>query len=572
LKFGLEGVGTLPQLSVATQLDNKGRTSPFGVNMGRTLIGITREKMISLKNDGIIATVFSVTSKPNQDFELQEAEASKEVRLEPGHLWNMTTIFNPQKVRKSQFELIVAVKDNPKANIQFVFSGEGFSEDVIFEGLGEDDNELLFSNCIVGKQSQQSFAMRNVSQNDIRFCWQTHPDFGFVPRTGHLRIGKSKTILVSFMAEKPVKHSGVKIGCSWNKIELDDGNAPEWDDSMKIVKFVPRSSLIPEPVPVGSDDKSKKTRTIRGQKVPIVVPKKAAPTVTPPPAPVSPGPASQRDPDEIVRVTEIVPEPAYQLNPAKMKDLQLKINAISDSIRYQIDTTEISFAPTMMYQSRVVEVRVTNPSSIRFDYTWSADDFQALRTDYAITRKTPFSVRPVSGFIDPGQFTVFKVIFTPEEVDDFTGSLKMDIPYLFSMDPAVIVVTALSRRPLCHFNVEVSDYLSAGRRHPDYVDVLPEGIRVIEIFSPAVGVRKFKRFEVINPTSSPYEIVWVQRSEKNAIECETPNALVSSGKRYSVSFSYAPTSVKTVEMQFDFMIPSHAVTIPVLLVGRIMPR
>jgi hydrocephalus-inducing protein len=337
---------------------------------------------------------------------------------------------------------------------------------------------------------------------------------------------------------------------------------------MKIVKFVPRSSLTPEPPSANTaDDKSKK-RTLRGGKVPIVTPKRTVSTT--PVSTASPG--SQRDPDEIVRVTEIVPEPTYQLAPVKMKDLQLKINAIADAIRYQIDTTEISFAPTMMYQSRVVEVRASNPSSIRFEYTWAVTDFQSLRTDYAITRKSPFSVRPLSGFIDPGQSTVFKVIFTPEEVDDFTGVLKMNIPYLFAMEPARLMVTALSRRPLCHFNVEVSDYLSAGRRHPDYVDVLPEGIRVIEMFSPAVGVRKFKRFEVINPTSSPYEIVWVPRSEKNAIECETPNALVSSGKRYSVSFSYTPTSVKTVEMHFDFMIPSHAVTIPVLLVGRIMPR
>jgi hypothetical protein len=39
-----------------------------------------------------------------------------------------------------------------------------------------------------------------------------------------------------------------------------------------------------------------------------------------------------------------------------------------------------------------------------------------------------------------------------------------------------------------------------------------------------------------------------------------------------VSFSYTPVSVKTVEVQFEFSIPEFEITIPVLLVGRIMPN
>jgi hydrocephalus-inducing protein len=142
------------------------------------------------------------------------------------------------------------------------------------------------------------------------------------------------------------------------------------------------------------------------------------------------------------------------------------------------------------------------------------------------------------------------------------------------MDPPSIAVSALSRRPLCHLNVEMSDYLAAGRRHPDYTQTLPPDIKVIELFSPAVGVRRFKRFEVINPTGSPYQILWKSKSEeeKAPIECDTPSAFVSSGKRYAVTFSYTPISVKTLEVQFEFSIPEHGVIIPVLVVGRIMPN
>jgi hydrocephalus-inducing protein len=169
--------------------------------------------------------------------------------------------------------------------------------------------------------------------------------------------------------------------------------------------------------------------------------------------------------------------------------------------------------------------------------------------------------------------TVFKVTFSPEEVDDFTAILQMNILFL-TMDPPAIAVSAFSRRPLCHLNVEMSDYLSAGRRHPDYTQPLPPDIQVIELFSPAVGMRRFRRFEVINPTASPYQVAWKRKWEgaKCPIECDTPNAFVSSGKRYSVSFSYTPISVKTVEVQFDFKILKHGVLIPFLIVGRILPN
>jgi hydrocephalus-inducing protein len=357
----------------------------------------------------------------------------------------------------------------------------------------------------------------------------------------------------------------VKLVCNWQKISLENAAAPDWDDSMKVIKFVRRSTLMPDspgPLPLPPSPPPKKP-SARGKSP-------ARPKAPPPPAPV---PVSAA-PDEIVRITEVVPEPVYSVEPGRFKDLLLRINAVSDFIKYQIDTTEIAFAPTMMFQTRSFDVRVTNPSSIRFEYAWTVLKFESLRSDYAATRRPPFSVQPSSGYIDAGQGTTFQVNFKPEEVDDFTATLRMNIPFLASMEPPSIFVSAFSRRPLCHFNVEMSDYLSAGRRHPDYTEPLPEGVKVIELFSPAVGVKRFKRFEIVNPTSSPYDINWIMKNEvdKSPIECETRNAFLSSGKRYSVSFSYTPVSVKTLEVQFEFSIPEHHVAIPVLVVGRIMPN
>jgi hydrocephalus-inducing protein len=169
--------------------------------------------------------------------------------------------------------------------------------------------------------------------------------------------------------------------------------------------------------------------------------------------------------------------------------------------------------------------------------------------------------------------TVFRVRFLPEEVDDFKAQLVCDMPYLSQMPPLVINVTGFSRRPLCHFAIETTDYISAGRRHPDYTYSLPDEVRVIEIFAKAVGSRTSKRFEILNPTSAAYEVAWhiINDSANGQIICDNPSAFVSSGRRHMASFTYVPTSVKTVEALFDFLIPEHNVKVPLLVVGRIMP-
>jgi hypothetical protein len=49
----------------------------------------------------------------------------------------------------------------------------------------------------------------------------------------------------------------------------------------------------------------------------------------------------------------------------------------------------------------------------------------------------------------------------------------------------------------------MSDYLAAGRRHPDYLYHLPDDIRVVEFFSSGIGKKSAKKFEIINTTAHP---------------------------------------------------------------------
>ena len=291
---------------------------------------------------------------------------------------------------------------------------------------------------------------------------------------------------------------------------------------------------------------------------------------------------SQQGPEfDLIKVVEIKPEPLFEVLPGKKKDLVLKISAVSDNIRYEIDTNEIEFAPTMMFETRIANVTIKNTSKIRFDFCWNNEIFGSLRTDYALTMRSPFSVVPKTGFIEPGEVTTFQVLFSPKEVDDFTSHIICELPSLpsnlHSQQPE-IYVTGRSRRPICHFDLETSDYLSASRRHPDYTQNLPEGVKVMEILSKGVAEKSTKKFQVVNTTEAPYEIIWSRFYTTNdggiddPISCETQRVVISSGRRQMITFSYLPTSAKTVESLWEFKIPEHGVTIPLLVVGRVIPH
>lgn len=323
-------------------------------------------------------------------------------------------------------------------------------------------------------------------------------------------------ISVTFFTDKPIKVTGLKVPLQWSKIEhlslTDSGK--DWDNTQKTVSF-----------------------------------------------------------NELGKVAEFAPEPPNRILPIKLKELALKIGAVSDFIKYSLETTEISFPPTKMYDTSICEIKMSNISQIRFEYNWDIHSFEALRTGYAKLYKCPFSILPISGIIEPGSATNFKILFSPEEVDDFEIEFKCNIPFLSQMEAPILKVIGLSQRSLCHFVVEMSDYLSAGRRHPAYNEVLPEEIKVIEIFSRRIGVQSMKKLEVINPTSSPYEIQWKRVDENggNSIQCLNTDALISSGKKYEFTFTYLPESVKTSETHWIFSIPEHTIYIHILVVGRIMP-
>ena len=59
-----------------------------------------------------------------------------------------------------------------------------------------------------------------------------------------------------FCLRNPAKYSGLKVSCQGTKIERNDPDAPNWDDTMK--QFVQRNPLNPNVIVPPSEEKTAK--------------------------------------------------------------------------------------------------------------------------------------------------------------------------------------------------------------------------------------------------------------------------------------------------------------------------
>jgi hydrocephalus-inducing protein len=163
LRFTIEGVGTLPVLSVSDGMDH-GKGANFVANMGRTLLGFNKEKTVTLSNDGIIPTQITVTPKQNPCFQILDFDQIVNAVLPPQRKLCMTVVFRPLKPSREQLDISITIMDNPKMPLNLTFTGEGSSEDIVFEGLASD-GEMAFKNCVVGRQQQIVFDIKNVGRD-----------------------------------------------------------------------------------------------------------------------------------------------------------------------------------------------------------------------------------------------------------------------------------------------------------------------------------------------------------------------------------------------------------------------
>ena len=168
LKFELRGEGVLPSV-IMEKPDTVGEDGNPLLKFRRTRVDKSQKDVITLKNDGSVAAtvqfepirsvVFSLIS-PSSATILPKSYQSFEIGFEPkdiGEFNSMvafSTLHNPYELQK--VNLI----------------GEGYKENVVFEGLpNNSEDELIFGDCALEKTKKIQFSIASKSSNSIKFEW-----------------------------------------------------------------------------------------------------------------------------------------------------------------------------------------------------------------------------------------------------------------------------------------------------------------------------------------------------------------------------------------------------------------
>ena len=121
------------------------------------------------------------------------------------------------------------------------------------------------------------------------------------------------------------------------------------------------------------------------------------------------------------------------------RDLVLSVWATADYVRYTCPSQEIRFSDTLLYQTRVYKLPVSNTGQIPLCYSWSlvhvdgspltprSSQLQLDKSTGSIVGEggevVPFSISPSAGQIQPGKDAVFSVSFSPLDVREWECKL-----------------------------------------------------------------------------------------------------------------------------------------------------
>ena len=167
----------------------------------------------------------------------------------------------------------------------------------------------------------------------------------------------------------------------------------------------------------------------------------------------------------------------------------------------------------------------------------------------------PFNIEPAFGKIDPGKTQVFKIKFSPLNVNDYQARLTCMISNLeeAKIGPT-IAIKGRGTLPYCHFDLQESDYLTSGKRDPERPGPggaisglgLDSMTKVVEFQSIGLFTNCDKKFDIINPTSIDYEFEWI-REDQNMMQkmemfsCMNKKGILKSGRRQEMFFTFFPT-------------------------------
>ncbi|XP_074748293.1 hydrocephalus-inducing protein homolog isoform X5 [Strix uralensis] len=626
LTFSISGDGNLPQVTVLRPVLRNKSGNPL-LLFRKLLLGDSERLPLVLHNGGIVPVqlmidlldeggVFFLKARPTthciyQAAGMEEDAPGEERRphtaslvLHQGESAEFDVLFKPTLAQRVEGRIHLSVVDNPyeETNIQLV--GEGYEDDFTLDNIhglianSEEENtegnleediieaarvdHIQFGDCHIGTPHTVSFTITNRSRAEVmRFEWLAGAPFHFSPQVGHLHAGCAKNITVTLRSDVAVAFQKHPVRCkvAWIALQLPPEQVPDWDDCLRTVKWVDAT---------------------RGPAATWPVKKK---------------------------VIETDPEPAHTVLEKSIREVELRLSAVVDYAEFELKTDTIEFEETLLFQTRMFTFQLSNTGNVALEYTWMAavEDERAVScagellppsldgsflasTSGAsvklqssccsrqlgraleqvssslssslntISDTPPFSVEPRSGTIPAGQEQLFQMKFSPVYVGDFESRMLCSIPNLRpNQKGPEVAVKGRSLMPLCHFELEDSDYITAKRRVPELQG--PKGAtldldtRVIEFEAVGVRGRHSRTFMVMNPTSFMYSFQWTCQDpeappEQVAFFCRSERGRIQPGKQAEMKFEFIPGHLGITESFWAFTVPEQSISVPFLLVGN----
>ena len=139
------------------------------------------------------------------------------------------------------------------------------------------------------------------------------------------------------------------------------------------------------------------------------------------------------------QVVEVEAEPQNTAVDDSRREHTLSVWATVDYARYTCPCQEIRFTDTLLYQTRVYKLPLSNTGQIDLSYSWSvvhvdgspatphSSQLELDQTTGTVAGEggevVPFSISQTSGQILPGRDTVFSVSFSPLDVREWEYKL-----------------------------------------------------------------------------------------------------------------------------------------------------
>jgi hydrocephalus-inducing protein len=436
--------------------------------------------------------------------------------------------------------LRVCVVDNIFEGLYIEATGEGHEDDIALE-LPGGDSHLAFPDTPLNKSSTVDFMMVNSAAMPYRYEFVEHSDVAFEPRIGFVAPNSTRKIEGIFAPSKTCAHTKLELGCNIEQITDIDEEHFGWDTSQKVVRWH---------VTEGIDGR------LNRQKIESTV--------------VEPEATRSDKRTMFVTAAAISDVAKYTLLGEDGSAMDLK------------SPHAANFLETMMYQRRTAKFTIRNDGKVRFPFNFHiTDDAMELTDEYM-----PFEVSPMTGVVLVGDSVDILVSFAPMEVRQSEALLTCSIGGQSSTShPLRMDLSGSSQRPLCHFDLPLSDYLKGDRHHlkgqsGDEGQIDPN-TKVLEIEAHGLKRPRVSTFCVVNPTDSDYKFKWIQLNtgttssysdslaeDFGPFRCFTQSGTIKSGTKCEMRFEYTPTALEVQESFWNFSIKGHDVLVPFLMVGR----